>query len=81
MKPAEAIQFEAKRGRTRTLVAVFVILLGPVLPQEFVGDYVRQAPAQGFDAGGTTPEQFADIIRQDMARWQRVIAKANIRAE
>jgi len=43
---------------------------------------VRQRlAAQGFDAGGTTPEQFADIIRQDMARWQKVIAKANIRAE
>jgi len=41
----------------------------------------QRLAAQGFDAGGTTPQQFADIIRQDMARWRKVIAKANIRAE
>lgn len=53
------------------------------LSGEFLNNQeVRQRlAAQGFDAGGTTPEQFADIIRQDLARWQKVIAKANIRAE
>jgi tripartite-type tricarboxylate transporter receptor subunit TctC len=37
--------------------------------------------AQGFDPEGTTPEQFAEIIRRDLARWKKVIASANIRAE
>jgi tripartite-type tricarboxylate transporter receptor subunit TctC len=48
------------------------------LANEEVG---QRLVAQGFDTGGTTPEQFADIIRRDMARWQKVIAKANIKAE
>jgi hypothetical protein len=32
-------------------------------------------------AAGTTPEQFAEIIRRDLARWRKVIARANIKAE
>ena len=43
---------------------------------------VRQRLAvQGFDPVGTTPEQFAELIRRDLARWKKVIASANIRAE
>ena len=43
---------------------------------------VRQRlAAEGFDASGTTPEEFAAVIRRDMARWQKVIARANIKAE
>ena len=37
--------------------------------------------AQGFDAEGNTPEQFTDVIRRDLARWQKVIAAAKIRVE
>ena len=37
--------------------------------------------AQGFDTAGTTPEQFAAIIRRDQARWRKVIARANIKGE
>ncbi len=37
--------------------------------------------AQGFDADGNTPEQFTDVIRRDLARWQKVIAEAKIRVE
>ncbi len=37
--------------------------------------------AQGFDPGGTTPAEFATLIRNDLARWQKVIRDGNIRAE
>ena len=37
--------------------------------------------AQGFDADGNTPDQFTEVIRRDLARWQKVIAEAKIRAE
>ena len=37
--------------------------------------------AQGFDAGGNTPEQFTEVIRRDLARWRKVIAEAKIRVE
>jgi len=41
----------------------------------------QRLAAQGFDPVGTTPEQFAELIRRDLARWKKVIASANIRAE
>ena len=41
----------------------------------------QRLAAQGFDAGGTTPEQFTEIIRRDLARWRKVIANAIIRSE
>jgi tripartite-type tricarboxylate transporter receptor subunit TctC len=37
--------------------------------------------AQGFDADGNTPEQFTEVIRRDLARWQKVIAEAKIRVD
>jgi tripartite-type tricarboxylate transporter receptor subunit TctC len=44
-------------------------------------EVAQRLVAQGFDPGGTTPEQFADVIRRDMKLWQKVISKANIKAE
>jgi len=41
----------------------------------------QRLAAQGFDAEGNTPEQFTDVIRHDLARWQKVIAAAKIRVE
>lgn len=44
-------------------------------------EVVQRLAAQGFDPGGSTAEQFADVIRRDMVRWRKVIAAANIKAE
>ena len=41
----------------------------------------QRLAAQGFDAEGNTPEQFTEVIRRDLARWQKVIADAKIRVE
>lgn len=41
----------------------------------------QRLAAQGFDAEGNTPEQFTEVIRSDLARWQKVIAAAKIRVE
>lgn len=41
----------------------------------------QRLAAEGFEAGGATPEEFTAVIRRDMARWQQVIAKANIKVE
>jgi tripartite-type tricarboxylate transporter receptor subunit TctC len=41
----------------------------------------QRLSAQGFDAEGNTPEQFAEVIRRDLARWKKVIAAAKIRVE
>ena len=44
-------------------------------------DVKQRLAAQGFDADGNTPEQFTEVIRGDLARWQKVIAQAKIRVE
>lgn len=45
-------------------------------------DAVRQRlAAQGIEPGGIGPEQFAAIIKTDLARWQKVIRQGNIQAE
>ena len=36
---------------------------------------------QGFDAGGTTPEEFATFLDQEFVKYSRVIKEANIKAE
>jgi tripartite-type tricarboxylate transporter receptor subunit TctC len=35
----------------------------------------------GLDPAGTTPEEFAGIIKRDMAKWSALIKEANIRVE
>jgi hypothetical protein len=35
----------------------------------------------GDEAGGGTPEQFADLIRTDSAKWQEVIRRSGARFE
>jgi tripartite-type tricarboxylate transporter receptor subunit TctC len=37
--------------------------------------------ALGIEPVGSTPEQFADQIRTDLARWEKVVRAANIRLE
>jgi tripartite-type tricarboxylate transporter receptor subunit TctC len=44
-------------------------------------DVNQRLAAQGFQAEGNTPEQFIEVIRRDLARWQKVVAEAKIRAE
>jgi tripartite-type tricarboxylate transporter receptor subunit TctC len=50
-------------------------------------DRIIQSPAgreqmlnMGMLATGTTPEEFADVIRRDTPRWGELIRKANIEA-
>ena len=37
--------------------------------------------AEGFEAAGNTPAQFAAYIRSEQAKWAKVIKDANIRAD
>ena len=37
--------------------------------------------AQGFDPQTSTPEQLAQRIKQDLARWDRVVKEAGIKLE
>ncbi len=44
-------------------------------------DVKQRLAAQGFDAIGNTPEEFVQVIRRDLARWQKVVAAAKLRGE
>lgn len=44
-------------------------------------DSRQRLAAQGIEPGGIGPEQFAAIIKTDLARWQKVIRQGNIQAE
>ena len=40
-----------------------------------------QFAAQGIEPAGGTPEQFGALIRDDSARWGKLIKAANIKSE
>jgi tripartite-type tricarboxylate transporter receptor subunit TctC len=44
-------------------------------------DLVERFLASGLEPMGSTPDQFAAAIREDFARWAKVVRAANIRAE
>jgi tripartite-type tricarboxylate transporter receptor subunit TctC len=44
-------------------------------------DLLERYHASGLEAVGNTPDQFAVVIREDTARWAKVVRAANIRAE
>jgi tripartite-type tricarboxylate transporter receptor subunit TctC len=44
-------------------------------------DVRRQLGDQGYEPAGNTPEQFADYIKSEIAKWTRVIKAAGLKAE
>ena len=44
-------------------------------------DVKGRLESTGFQAGGNTPAEFADIIRKDLVRWEQVIKRAGIKVE
>jgi tripartite-type tricarboxylate transporter receptor subunit TctC len=41
-------------------------------------DLKAKFPTLGLDAAGSTPEEFRNIVKAELARWTRVIKEANI---
>ncbi len=44
-------------------------------------DVQKQLASSGFDAAPSTPQQFAQLLRDDVARWQKVVKTSGIRLE
>ncbi len=44
-------------------------------------DVIKQGKAQSFDMNPISPEQFAEIIRNDVRRYAQLAKAANIKAE
>ena len=40
----------------------------------------KQLAEQGYEPGGNTPEQFAEYIKTEIAKWTRVIKAAGLKA-
>jgi tripartite-type tricarboxylate transporter receptor subunit TctC len=55
--------------------------------QREIAGIVRADPVReryltlGIETVGNTPEQFAEQVRADLARWEKVVKAANIRLE
>jgi tripartite-type tricarboxylate transporter receptor subunit TctC len=82
-------------GGPAMLVSSWYGLLAPAgTPREFIlklhaevvkalatPDVVERFQAGGLEPVGSTPDQFAEVIREDTGRWAKVVRAANIRAE
>ena len=68
-------------ARARTPRDIVVRLHAETVKALADGVIGQRLAAQGFDPVGTTPEQFAELIRRDLARLKKVIASAKFRAE
>ena len=44
-------------------------------------DIRRQYAAEGNDGVGSTPEQFAAVVREDIARYAKIVRDAGIRPD
>jgi tripartite-type tricarboxylate transporter receptor subunit TctC len=44
-------------------------------------DVKAMLDSSGFESGGTSPSDFADVIKKDLVRWERVIKQAGIKVQ
>ena len=70
--------FVAAAGTPRDIIARLHDETVKVLRLPEIGQLLNNI---GYEPTGTTPEQLADIIRNESALWAQVIKDANIRAE
>jgi hypothetical protein len=65
-------------------VALAALCAAPAAAQSYPEKTVRvkqRLTAQGFDSVGNTPDEFVQVIRRDLARWQKVVAAAKLKGE
>jgi tripartite-type tricarboxylate transporter receptor subunit TctC len=70
--------FFAPAGTPRDVV---MLLNREVVAALAVPEVRDQFARMGFEPVGNTPEQFADIIKADVARWAKLIKEQNIKVE
>jgi tripartite-type tricarboxylate transporter receptor subunit TctC len=64
---------------SRTPKAVVARLHADIVKALSAPDVREKLIAQGLDVIGNTPAEFAAVIREDSARWQKVVKAANVR--
>lgn len=70
------IGFLMPAGTPRAVINTFNAALQKAVDRP---DMQQKLASQGFDAQGGTPEEFATIIKNDVAKYSKVIAEAGIR--
>ncbi len=68
----------APAGTPGAVVAKLNAELNPLLKQPEIRELLAK---QGMAAAGGTPERFGDLVKRELARWSRVVAKAGIKAD
>ena len=67
-----------RAGTPRALVAKLNAELNRVLQ---LPDVRERMAALGLEPAGGTPEAFGEFVKEDIARWAKVIKAANVRAD
>ncbi len=68
----------APKGASTEMIQLF----NREINQLLTGDDVKKAfLSQGMDPRGSTPQEFAQLVRRDAERWARVVKEQGIRAE
>lgn len=68
----------APGGTPAPVVAKFNAELNALLQNSDIRDVLQK---QGMTPRGGSPEQFGDMVRKELARWQRVVSAAKIQAD
>jgi tripartite-type tricarboxylate transporter receptor subunit TctC len=68
----------APAGTARKIVEKVNAEVNALLKRPEVGELLAK---QGMVAAGGTPERFGDLVKKELARWSRVVAKAGIKAD
>jgi len=81
LKGFEATTWFGVMAPVKTPREIIVRLNAEIVRVVALPEFSGGLKAVGTDPMGTTPEEFADIIRNDMPKWAKVARDANIRAE
>jgi tripartite-type tricarboxylate transporter receptor subunit TctC len=68
----------APAGTARKIVEKVNAEVNALLKRPEIGELLAK---QGMVAAGGTPERFGDLVKKELARWSRVVAKAGIKAD
>jgi tripartite-type tricarboxylate transporter receptor subunit TctC len=66
------------KGLPRDIVARLNKEIGEVVKGE---DMKKNLAADGLEPAGGSPERFGEILRNEMARWAKVVQQAGIKVE
>jgi tripartite-type tricarboxylate transporter receptor subunit TctC len=68
----------ARAGTSREIVGALNSVIGKSLSS---AELRERLSSQGADPAGGSPEQFAQLIRSEIAKWAKVVKTANVRVE